>query len=185
ADRQEYCAAVRHVGEEAVGRGDLDAAIENIRLYSESERSGMETLRTLAELYERKGDPLFAARITDQALQYNSKDPDLLARKDRYYYSILPSDLEARKEQFSVGFDVDYCRRRSKSILAQYSDPEWLDVAHHLTQLAMVMKPESLAAKVQLARIQLRLGERERATATLEEVRGPQKPEKFATGEDE
>jgi predicted Zn-dependent protease len=36
-----------------------------------------------------------------------------------------------------------------------------------------------------LARVLLRLGERERAVATLEEVRGPQKPERFAAGEDE
>lgn len=185
AERQAYFATVKHLGEEAMGRDDLDGAIENVRLYSESERSGIETLRMLAELYERKGDPLYAARVTDQALQYNAKDPDLLARKERYYYSIMPSDLKARLEQFGHGFDVDYCLRRSRSILAQYSEPEWLDVAHHLAQLALVMKPESLAAKVLLARILLRLGERERAVAMLEEVRGPQLPERFASGEDE
>src|SRR5262249_6596496 len=92
---------------------------------------------------------------------------------------------EARLEQFGHGFDVDYCLRRSKSILAQYADPEWLDVAHHLAKLALVLKAQSLAAKVLLARILLRLGERERAVATLEEVRGPGRPEKSAWGEDE
>jgi predicted Zn-dependent protease len=61
---------------------------------------------------------------------------------------------------------------------------EWLDVAHHLTQLALVVRPESLTAKVLLARALLRYGEREKATALLEEVRNP-KPEKFASGEDE
>src|SRR5205085_4603459 len=106
-------------------------------------------LRILAELYERRGDPLAAARVTDQALQYNAKDADLLARKDRYYYSILPSDLKARLEHYGQGFDVDYCLRKSRSILdGRYTDPEWLDVAHHLTQLALVIRPESLAAKV-------------------------------------
>jgi tetratricopeptide (TPR) repeat protein len=186
AERQAYFATVKHLGEDAMARGDTDAAIENYRLYSESERSGVETLRVLAELYERKGDPLAAARTTDQALQYNAKDKDLLERKDRYYYSVLPSDLKARLEQYGPGFDVDYCLRKGRSILdGRYTDPEWLDVAHHLTQLALVIRPESLSARVLLARILLRLGEKERAVAALEEVRGPQKPERFGSGEDE
>jgi tetratricopeptide (TPR) repeat protein len=186
AERHAYFATVKYLGEDAMHRGDVDAAIENYRLYSESERSGVETLRILAELYERKGDPLAAARVTDQALQYNAKDKDLLERKDRYYYSVMPSDLKARLEHYGQGFDVDYCLRKSKGIIdGHYADPEWLDVAHHLTQLALVMTPDSLVAKVLLARILLRLGERERAVATLEEVRGPQKPERFASGAEE
>ena len=186
AERLAYFATVKHLGEDAMARGDVDAAIENYRLYSESERSGVETLRTLAELYERKGDPLAAARATDQALQYNARDKDLLERKDRYYYSVMPSDLEARLEQYGQGFDIDYCLRKSRSILdGRFTDLEWLDVAHHLTQLALVMRPESLAARLLLVRVLLRLGERERAVATLEEVRGPQKPERFNSGEDE
>jgi tetratricopeptide (TPR) repeat protein len=185
-ERLAYFSTVKHLGEDAMGRGDLDAAIENYRLYSESERSGVETLRILADLYERRGDPLAAARVTDQALQYNAKDKDLLERKDRYYYSIMPSDLKARLEHYGYGFDVDYCLRKSRSILdGRYTDLEWLDVAHHLTQLALVIKPESLAAKMLLARVLLRLGEKERAVAILEEVRGPQKPERFASKEDE
>jgi tetratricopeptide (TPR) repeat protein len=185
-ERQAYFATVKYLGEDAMSRGDLDSAVENYRLYSESERSGVETLRVLAELYERRGDPLAAARVTDQALQYNAKDRDLLERKDRYYYSVMPSDLKARQEHYGSGFDVDYCMRKARSILdGRYTDLEWLDVAHHLTQLALVLRPDSLAVKVLLARILLRLGERDRAVATLEEVRGPQKPEKFASGEDE
>jgi tetratricopeptide (TPR) repeat protein len=186
AERQAYFATVKYLAEDAMAREDIDAAIENYRLYSESERSGVETLRVLAELYERRGDPLAAARVTDQALQYNAKDKDLLERKDRYYYSVMPSDLKARLEHYGTGFDVDYCLRKSRSILdGRLTDPEWLDVAHHLTQLALVIRPESLGARMLLARVLLRLGERERAVTTLEEVRGPQKPEKFASGEDE
>jgi tetratricopeptide (TPR) repeat protein len=186
AERVAYFATVKHLGEDAMSRGDLDAAIENYRLYSESERTGIETLRVLAELYERRGNPLAAARVTDQALQYNAKDKDLLERKDRDYYSVMPSDLKANLEHYGPGFDIDYCLKKARSILdGRYTDLEWLDVAHHLTQLALVLKPESLVAKVMLARLLLRLGERERAVATLEEVRGPQKPEKFASGEDE
>jgi tetratricopeptide (TPR) repeat protein len=185
AERQAYFATVRLLGESALARGDLDEAIEDFRLYSESERSGIETLRTLAELYERKGDPLAALRVTDQALQYNGKDKDLLERKDRYYYSVLPEQLRARLEQVKAGFDFDYCLRKSRTVLDHYTDPEWLDVAHHLTLLALIVKPESLAAKVLLARVLLRLGEREQAVTLLEEVHGPAKPERFASGEDE
>ncbi len=185
-ERQAYFATVKLLGEEAMSRGDVDAAVENYRLYSESERSGIETLRILAELYERRGDPLAAARVTDQALQYNSKDKDLLERKDRYYYSVMPDDLGRRLEHYGPGFDTAYCLSKARTILdGRYTDMEWLDVAYHLTKLALVVKPDSLPAKLLMARVQLRLGERDQAVALLEEIRGPQKPEKFNTGEDE
>jgi tetratricopeptide (TPR) repeat protein len=185
AERQAYFSTLKLLGEDAMARDDLDAAIENFHLYSESERSGLETLRTLAELYERKGDALSALRATDQALVYNAKDKDLLARKDRYYYSVMPEQLQARLEQVRAGFDFDYCLRKSRGILeGKLNDFEWLDVAHHLARLALVVRPDSLAAKVLLARAQLRFGERDQALALLEQVRSP-KPEKFASGEDE
>jgi tetratricopeptide (TPR) repeat protein len=185
AERQAYFSTLKLLGEDALARGDLDAAIEDFQLYTESERSGLETLRTLAELYERKGDALSALRVTDQALVYNARDKDLLERKDRYYYSVMPEQLRARLEQMRAGFDFDYCLRKTRSILeANYTDYDWLDVAHHLIQLALVVKPECLAARVLLAKVLLRHGEREKAVALLEEVRTP-KPEKFASGEDE
>jgi tetratricopeptide (TPR) repeat protein len=183
--RQAYFATVKYLGEDALARGETDAAIENFRFYSESERAGIETLRTLAELYERRGDPLAAARVTDQALQYNGGDKDLLERKERYYYSILPEDLRARLEQFSTGFDVAYCIARARQILERHTDIDWLDVAGHLARLVLVVKPASLVARVLLARVMLRLGERDQAIAMLQETHGPQKPESFASGDDE
>jgi len=183
--RQAYFATVKFLAEEALQRGDVEAAIENFRLYSESERSGIETLRTLASLYEQKGDVLAAARVTDQALQYNAQDADLLDRKDRYYYSIDPNDLKARLEHYATGFDVAYCLQKARTILDRYNDPDWLDVAQHLLTLALIVRPESLTAKVLLARVELRLGHRDTAIARLQEVRGPAKPERFASGEDE
>jgi tetratricopeptide (TPR) repeat protein len=184
-ERQTYFATVKLLGEDAQARGDLDAAIENYHLYAESERSGLETLRTLAELYERKGDALSALRATDQALVYNTKDKDLLARKDRYYYSVMPDQLQARLEQVRGGFDFNYCLSKARTILdGKYTDLEWLDVAHHLLQLALVVQPDSRPATVLLARVQLRYGERDQAIALLEAVRTP-KPEKFAGSDDE
>lgn len=185
AQRQAYFAAVKVLAEASLAQDDVDGAIENLRLYSESERSGIETLRTLASLYERRGDALAAARAVDQALQYNSKDEDLLQRKDRYYYSISPEDLKRRLEQYGPGFDLAYCLQKSRLILDKYPDAEWLDVAHHLCQLALVVQPESLVARLLLARVQLRLGARDEAVTLLEEVRGPQKPDRFASAEEE
>jgi len=117
AERQAYFATVKHLAEMAQAAGDLDAAIENYHLYAESERSGLETLRTLADLYERRGDPLMALRVTEQALLYNPRDKDLLVRKDKYYYSVMPDDLRARLDVVGGGFDFDYCLRRTRTIL--------------------------------------------------------------------
>jgi tetratricopeptide (TPR) repeat protein len=185
AERQAYFTTLKLLGEDALARGDVDAAIENYHLYSESERSGIETLRTLATLHEKKGDALSALRVNDQALVYNPKDRDLLERKDRYYYSVMPEQLQARVETIRAGFDFDYCLRKARAILdGRSTDLEWLDVAHHMVQLALVLKPESPTVKVLQAKVLLRYGERDKALAVLEEVRNP-RPEKFASGEDE
>ncbi|HTU20332.1 MAG TPA: tetratricopeptide repeat protein, partial [Gemmataceae bacterium] len=186
AERQAYFATVKLLGEDALARDDVEAAIENYHLYAESERAGLETLRTLASLHEKKGDALSAMRVADQALAaYNAKDKDLLERKDRYYYSVMPEQIRERIESVRPWFDLDYCQRKARSILdGRYTDVEWLDVAHHLIQLALVVKPELRTLKVLLARVLLRYGERDKAIAALEEVRSP-KPEKFASGEDE
>jgi tetratricopeptide (TPR) repeat protein len=185
AEQQAYFATVKFLGEEAMHRGDTDGAIENFRLYSESPQSGIETLRALAELYKRKGNVLAAARVVDQGLQFNSRDADLLQRKDDYYYSIDPEDLKAHLEHYGRGFDVAYCIQKSRQALDQYTDLVWVDVAQQLTKLALVVQPENRLAKWMLARVHLRLGERDRAVSILEEVRGPQRPEAFASGEDE
>jgi tetratricopeptide (TPR) repeat protein len=185
AERASYFATVKYLGEMAQAAGDLDAAIENYHLYAESERSGLETLRTLADLNERKGDPLSALRYTEQALLYNPKDADLISRKDRYYYSVMPNDLRERLDSMRGGFDFDYCLRRTRTVLdGKLTDPEWLDVAAHLIQLALVVKPDRLTAKVLYARVRLRYGEREEAIALLEQVREP-KPEHFAEDDED
>jgi tetratricopeptide (TPR) repeat protein len=183
-ERQTYFAVVKLLAEKAVARGDLHAAIENYHLCAESERSGLETLRTLAGLYERVGDPLLALRVTEQALLYNAKDKDLLERKDRYYYSVMPDDLRRRLDLVRHGFDVDYCLRKARTLLdTRGGDLDLLDWAEHLLRVAEVVQPDSLTLKVLLARARLRRGERDEAVALLESVRSP-KPEKFA-GDDQ
>src|SRR5439155_1434810 len=115
-ERQAYFTAVKLMADGALSHNALELAIENYQLYAESERSGLETLRTLADLHERKGDALAALRITEQALVYNPKDKDLLQRKDRYYYSVMPDTLRACSEAVRGGLDLAYCLRKGKRV---------------------------------------------------------------------
>ncbi|MBI1915974.1 MAG: tetratricopeptide repeat protein [Planctomycetes bacterium] len=184
-EKHNYFWALKQLGEEAMGRGDVDAALENFNLYAEYERSGIETLRTIAQLYEQKEDALAALRVTDRALQFNAKDKDLLARRDRYYVSVTPEVLRANLETVQKEFDADYCLRKAKELLDfPEADLDVVDWAEHLIDLALVVKSESRAAKVMKARARWRRGEIGEAGALLEEVRTP-KPEKFGSTDEE
>jgi tetratricopeptide (TPR) repeat protein len=183
--KQTYFEIVKILGEDARSRNDVDQAIENYQLYAENERSGLETLRILAELYEKRGDFLAALFATEKALIYNPKDKDLLEKKDRYYSWVMPDDLRARLESVRKGFDVGYCLRKARTLLdTKDVDLDIIDWAQHLTELARVILPESLTAKILLARALRRRGEIDQYRAILEEVYN-NKPERFASGEDE
>jgi tetratricopeptide (TPR) repeat protein len=184
-ERQAYFALVKRLAEDAVARGDLRAAVGDYQLYTQSERSGVETLRLLADLHERLGDALSALRVNEQALLYNAKDRDLLERRDKYYYSVMPDHLRAAPEALKQAIDASYCLTKAGQLLnARDLDYELLDWAQHLIELALALKPESIAGRVMLARAKLRRGERDEAVELLESVRAP-KPEKFATTEDQ
>jgi tetratricopeptide (TPR) repeat protein len=184
-ERQAYFATVKMLAEAAEARDDLDAAIENYQLYCESERSGVETLRRLAGLHEAKGDPLAALRVTERALLYNPKDKDFLARKDKYYYSVMPDQLRIVLDSVRSWFDADYCLRKARELLnPKFTDLEYLEWASHLIELARVVRPDDRPVKVLLARTLIRRGEKSEAAALLETVRNP-KPESFASGDDE
>jgi tetratricopeptide (TPR) repeat protein len=185
ADRQAYFAVVKMLGEEAMRQGNTDQAIEDFRLYSEYERAGLETMRTLAGLYESKEDALSALHYTELGLVYNAADRDLLERRDRYYYSIQPEDLQRRMETYGGGFNVEYCLTKAKTLLDyREADMDVIDWAHHLIRLAVAAKPAGIRARVILARALLRRGERDEAVTILEELRAS-KPEKFASDDDE
>jgi tetratricopeptide (TPR) repeat protein len=184
-DRHTYFAVIKALGEDAAKRGDTGAALENFRLFAEYERAGIQTHRTLAELYERQGDAWSALHATEQGLVYDATDQDLLARRDRYYYSVTPQELQARQEQVRKWFDVAYCKQKARWLLDhQGENLELLDWATHLADLAQVMEPAGLMVRVLRARVLRRRGENDLAIALLEEVRG-NKPESFAAGEEE
>jgi tetratricopeptide (TPR) repeat protein len=184
-ERHLYFSMVKLLAEDARGRDDLDTAVGYYQHYADYERSGLETLRTLADLHERKGDVIHALRTTDAALVYNANDPDLLERKDRYYYSIQPERLQAAPEAFRKGFDVAYCLRKARTLLDhKEADLDVIEWAEHLAALAQIMQPESVATKVLRARALRRRGEMEQTQALLEDAY-QNRPEKFATAEDE
>lgn len=185
ASRLAYYSAVKFLAEYHLHAKDSAKAIEFFQLFSEFERSGVETLRTLAALYEESNQPLAALRATEQALIYQSGDKDLLARKEKYLFSIQPSELAQCPESFKKGFDVSFCLVRSKQILdGRFDDPDWIEFARHLAELAMVLEPENRVARVLLGKGLLRQGERTRARELFELARNP-KPEKFAGSDDE
>jgi tetratricopeptide (TPR) repeat protein len=181
-----YFSTLKYLGEVAMHHGNVEAAVDNFRLYSESPSAGVETLRTLSGLYEQKGDFLSALRTVETAMVYNSSDKDLLERRDRYLYNLPPEQLAARLDLVKNSFDVPYCLTRAKTILdAPYSSElEWLDVARHMVALARVVKPGNVQGRVLDARVKLRYGERDAALAVLEELRA-NKPASFETAEDE
>jgi tetratricopeptide (TPR) repeat protein len=185
-DRQTYFSVVKLLADDARAREDYAAAIENYHLYSEFERSGLETLRILADLYERRGDVFGAVRVTEQALLYDRTDKDLLERKDRYYISVDPEQLRARLDSVRASFDVDYCLQKASALLAfKNADLDVIDWAQHLASLAQVLRPDSLQARVLRARALRRKGEVDESRALLEEVYN-NKPERFAyTGDEE
>lgn len=187
ADEQRlaFFTAVRRLAEDARTRGDVDQALEYYRLLAESERSGLETLRALADLYEQKGDVIGALRATEEALVYHPRDADLRARKDRYYYSLLPADLPGHLPTLGSTFDLGYCLQKARMLLDERDgDAGLLDWAHHLAELALAARPDSLAAQVLLARALRQRGQAERSLQLLEDVYHG-KPQAFASRADE
>lgn len=184
-DKQAYFTTVKLLGDEARSRDDVEAAIENYHLYSDYERAGLETLRILADLNEQKGDVTNALLVTEHALIYNPKDKDLLERKERYYYSLMPEQLQRWPESARKGLDTAYCLSKAKTLLDfKEIDLDQLDWAQHLLELTLVCQPTNLCAKVLKARALRRRGEIDQARAMLEDAHS-NKPEKFATAADE
>ncbi len=188
ADREAraYFGTVKYLGDLALHRGDLTAALENYRLAAASPVADGESYRSLAEVYERQGEVMTALRANETALLYLPRDKDLLERKQRYYFSLPPQELRDKLAQVRAGFDFDYCLTRAKTLLdgAQYSDLEWLEVAEHLVELALVGDASGFRVRLLQARVLLRRGEREKAVTHLEQLRA-QKPASFASGDEE
>ena len=171
--REIYFGALRKLAEDADARGDFEAAIADLRLYLEGGgKNELETYRKLAELYGKAIDPMNALLMTETALTYNSTDPDLLKKKDSFYYSVTEDRLRLVKDKVSGYFDVAYCVRKAMAVLNSKSDdPEMLDWAVHLSRLAKVMQPASNGVRLVEARCLLRKGERDEGIRIIEDIR--------------
>src|SRR5262249_29045395 len=135
---------------------------------------------------DKRNNIWLGLNCVEHALSYPGagSDPDLLARKDRFYYSITPDDLRSRLEQVYKWFDVEYCLQKTRYVLERYNgDLGLLDWANHLAELAQAARPSHIGAKVLRARVRRIKGEVNEAAALLEELRH-NKPERF-TSEDE
>jgi tetratricopeptide (TPR) repeat protein len=184
-ERHTYFAVVRMLADSAREDGKLDAAIENLQLYTQYERAGIETYRQLADLNERKGDAWAALHATEMGLVYDARDPDLLQRRDRYYYSVTPDELRIRWESVSRWFNVDYCLEKARWLVDRHgTDLDLVDWANHLLELAQLARSSSITVRVLRARVRRLRGELPECIALLEEIR-TNKPERFASGEDE
>jgi tetratricopeptide (TPR) repeat protein len=180
--REAFLAAVKALTETAAARGDFAAAAENQRLFVEAGKEDPNTLRPLAEYYAKAGDLLNAVLTVETGLLYAKADPDLLAKKDSYYYSLGVDQLAAVKEKVERWFDVGYCVRKATAVAnAKEADVETLDYGLHLARLARVIAPTSQSVRLVEARLLLRKGERDAALTLLEDVR--QEPK--GSGEEE
>lgn len=172
ADQKEiFFSVVKQLAESAAASENWDEAIQDYSIYTQFEGSGKETLRKLAEMYAQKKEILEALRVLEKAILYGT-DKDLENKKDSYYYSVKEEDLEAVREEVKGYFDVNYCVKKSKSIIDMKSeDLDLLDWAEHLVSLALIMQPKNIVAMVYRARCHLRRGDTEHALKLLEDSR--------------
>jgi tetratricopeptide (TPR) repeat protein len=172
---QPYLEALRKLAELAELAGHYVAAIDDLRQYlHDGGTAAIETYRKLAELHTKTDEPkkmLNAVQMVETGLTYNSTDPDLLRKKDSYYYSLEPEELEKVKDRVVKWFDVGYCVRKAMSVLnSKEGGIELLDWASHLTRLALVMQPASHGVRLIQARVLLRRGERDAGLQLLEDI---------------
>lgn len=167
-----YFAGLEKLVADAVRRGDLAAAVADQRAILEGGKEDVNTLRTLAELHAKNGDPLNALLVTSRALILAKSDPDLLAKKDSYYYSVDVEKVRQVKDKIAPWFDVEYCLDKARKVAdSKEPDLDTLDYGLHLARLARAMNPQSHAGMVAEARLLLRKGERDKGVALLEDVR--------------
>lgn len=170
--RELYFSTLKESIADALKRNDFAQAAADQRLMLESGQNELENYRKLADYYEKAGDPLNALLTNETALLYKSADPDLLARKDKYYYSVPVERLQGVKAKVESLFDVNYCVAKGNYVLSmREASADMLDWGNHLSKLALVIQPDLLTAKLAYGRLQLRLGQREKGLSLLEDVR--------------
>ena len=174
ADQRElYFKALKKLADDAEAAGNFNGAIEELRQYlNDGGKNELATYRRLADLYGKAADPMNGLLMTETGLTYSNTDPDLLKKKDSFYYSVTEEKLRSVKDKVAGYFDVAYCVRKASSVLNSKSDDlDLLDWVTHLTRLAKVMQPESNGVRLIEARCLLRKGERDEGVRIMEDIR--------------
>ncbi|HJZ55381.1 MAG TPA: hypothetical protein VKE74_10505, partial [Gemmataceae bacterium] len=162
---------------DAEARPHYEEAIDELRMYLDGGgRNELETYRKMADLYGKgRAIPnavMNAVLMVETGLTYSPTDPDLLKKKDVYYYSVDPERLIALKEKVQGYFDSSYCITKAMSALnAKDDSPEMIEWATHLAKLARIMQPNSNGVKLVEARCMLRRGQRDEGIKVMEDIR--------------
>ena len=167
-----YLNTLQRLVSDAESRGDFDSAVGDQRLFIEAGKEDVNTLRRLADLHAKAGDLLNAVLIVERGLIYSKADPDLLQKKDSYYFSLDVERVKSVREKVAPWFDVTYCVAQAQKVAAEKEpDVDTLEWGKHLVSLARVLQPTLHSAMFAEARILLRLGQRDNALSLLEDIR--------------
>ena len=185
AQKTAYFETVRMLAERARAAGNVSAAIENFLLFSESPKSGLDTLRTLQQLYESQGDVLMAIRPVEAALVYSLDSSERRRWSDekaRLYAALDVSQVQSRVGQVERFFDFRYCFRRAKSLFEKNAPAE--QVTHYLDLAALGGQRELLNVNYMLGRTHYRAECWQDAALCLNAVKEG-RPQRFADSEQE
>lgn len=185
ASQAVFFRVVKFLAETADHEESWRESLKNWQLYAAGQDAGLETQRHIAIAHEALGEPLAALVAVEKGLIYSPKDADLLERKDRYYFSVTPRDLAPVLDIVRPFFDMGHCLRTAKKVLdGHLPGEEWLEVAGHLIDLAILVDPKGVPLRVLAGRYALRMGNRDQALELLEKVRAD-KPTSWISGIEE
>ncbi|MFO0948165.1 MAG: hypothetical protein U1D30_19965 [Planctomycetota bacterium] len=185
SQRDAYFETVLFLARRAQERGHRAEAIENYELYSDSPKSGIETLRILRDLYEANGDIASAIRPVEAALAYSLSEREKkhwLAEKARLYREVSADQVRGRLAKLERYFDFAHCFRKAKSLFDTNGPEE--ELLHYLDLASLGGKEHLLAVNYLLGRSHLRAGRIQDAALCLEAVRA-HRPKSFASKDQE
>jgi tetratricopeptide (TPR) repeat protein len=184
-DRTAFFESVRHLAERARRDGDVEAAIENFELYSESPQAGLATQQTLKELYETRGDPVMAIKSVEAALTYQH-DPESrrfwLGEKARLYRQLTAEMVQPLLAKVNRFFDFGHCYREALRLFADNGDSA--EVIRYLDLAALGGENFLLQVNYLLGRTYLRTANTSAAVECLEAVRA-RRPKRFVDADQE
>jgi tetratricopeptide (TPR) repeat protein len=166
-----YFSTIWQLGESAYREGRLDEAIENLVLCIENPDCAADTLRLIAECYEKKGDVLNTLWYNEQCLLYDAKNTTDLERRSRVYYSLNPDDVRRHAAKLEKVIDQKYLSDKSKELLElKNTTAEQHEWGRHLAEVLIAIAPDRITGWVLLGRAQLRLGQSANAVEVLEKA---------------